>query len=115
MRICMHLQHARLAFAFALVLQAVLQVRQVSCMILAFSTIYCQFLSHLQLYQHHPNDMATTTCPILNDDSNGCPHPTTMTVATTRKINVEPPPPSLTLHDNPIGDGYRYSQRQHQV
>ena len=115
MRIWTHVGRAHLAFAFALVLQAVSWVRQVSCMILTFSVIYCQFLSHLQLYQHHPNDTATTTCPSLNDDSNSYPHPTTMTVATTRKINVEPPPPSLTLNDNPVGDGHRYSQCQHQV
>ena len=45
----------------------------VSCMILAFSAVYYQFLSHLQLYQHHPNDKATTTCPSLDDDSNTSP------------------------------------------
>ena len=73
MCIWMHIWCAHLNFAFTLVLQAVLWVRQVSCMILAFSAVYCQFLLHLQLYQHHPNDTATTTCPSLDNDSNAAP------------------------------------------
>ena len=73
MHIWTHVQCAHLDFAFTLVLQAVLRVWQVSCMILAFSTVYYQFLSHLQLYQHHPNDTATTTCPSLDDDGNASP------------------------------------------